>query len=46
MDEAKQKAATTYNAASDFYDHPANTFWGRYGRQTVGKLWLNPDHNQ
>jgi ubiquinone/menaquinone biosynthesis C-methylase UbiE len=42
MEEAKQKAATTYNAASDFYDHPANTFWGRYGRQTVARLQLAP----
>lgn len=40
MDDAKQKAASTYNAASDFYDHPANTFWGRYGRQTVERLQL------
>jgi|GEM_PF-5389371 len=27
LEDAKKKAATTYNAASDFYDHPANTFW-------------------
>lgn len=40
LDEAKQKAAATYNAASDFYDHPANTFWGRYGRRTVERLGL------
>jgi hypothetical protein len=24
--DAKQKAAATYNAASDFYDHPVNSF--------------------
>src|SRR5215211_8854858 len=42
LDDAKQKAASTYNAASDFYDHPANTFWGRYGRQTVERLRLAP----
>jgi ubiquinone/menaquinone biosynthesis C-methylase UbiE len=40
LDEAKQKAAATYNAAADFYDHPANTFWGRYGRRTVERLRL------
>jgi ubiquinone/menaquinone biosynthesis C-methylase UbiE len=40
--EAKKKAATTYNSASDFYDHPANTFWSRYGRQTVERLRLAP----
>jgi len=42
LDEAKKKAASTYNAASDFYDHPANTFWERYGRQTVERLQLAP----
>ena len=40
IDDAKKKAANTYNAASDFYDHPANTFWGRYGRKTVERLRL------
>jgi len=39
-EEAKNRAATTYNAASDFYDHPANTFWARYGRRTVERLGL------
>ena len=41
-EDAKKKAATTYNAASDHYDHPANTFWGRYGRRTVERLGLPP----
>ena len=40
LEEAKKKAANTYNAASDYYDHPANTFWGRYGRRTVERLGL------
>ena len=40
LDVAKNKAATTYNAAADFYDHPANTFWERYGRRTVERLGL------
>jgi ubiquinone/menaquinone biosynthesis C-methylase UbiE len=40
LDDAKKKAATTYNAASDSYDHPANTFWSRYGQQTVERLGL------
>ena len=34
-EDAKKKAASTYNAASDYYDHPANTFWGQFGRRTV-----------
>lgn len=40
LEDAKKKASTTYNAASDYYDHPANTFWGRYGRRTVERLGL------
>jgi len=36
--DAKQRAASTYNAASDFYDHPVNTFWQEYGRRTVSRL--------
>ena len=40
LDDAKKRAATTYNAASDYYDHPANTFWERYGRRTVERLGL------
>jgi ubiquinone/menaquinone biosynthesis C-methylase UbiE len=38
LEAAKKKAATTYNASSDFYDHPANTFWERYGRRTIERL--------
>ena len=40
LDTARKRAATTYNAASDCYDHPANTFWERYGRRTVERLGL------
>ena len=40
-DEAQKKAAETYNAAADFFDHPANTFWERYGRRTIELLGLN-----
>ena len=41
LEDAKKRAATTYNAASDHYDHPANTFWERYGRRTVERLGLS-----
>jgi ubiquinone/menaquinone biosynthesis C-methylase UbiE len=41
-EDAKQRAAATYNAASDFYDHPVNSFWARYGRGTVARLRINP----
>jgi ubiquinone/menaquinone biosynthesis C-methylase UbiE len=39
-DQAKAKAAAAYNAAADSYDHPANSFWERYGRRTVDRLRL------
>jgi ubiquinone/menaquinone biosynthesis C-methylase UbiE len=41
-EEAKSKAATTYDAAADTYDDAANTFWERYGRRTVERLGLKP----
>ena len=42
LNEAKIKAAATYNSASDLFDHPANTFWDRFGRNTINKLDLKP----
>jgi ubiquinone/menaquinone biosynthesis C-methylase UbiE len=30
----------TYNAAADHYDHPALSFWDRFGRRTVERLSL------
>jgi ubiquinone/menaquinone biosynthesis C-methylase UbiE len=35
-----QRAAATYDAASDAYDHPANGFWARFGRETVSRIGL------
>jgi ubiquinone/menaquinone biosynthesis C-methylase UbiE len=40
-DEARTRAANTYNAAADCYDDPANSFWERFGRRTVERLQLN-----
>ena len=40
LDEACRRATETYNAAADAYDDPANSFWGRFGRQTVERLDL------
>lgn len=40
LDEARARAATTYNAAADAYDDPANAFWERFGRRTVERLHL------
>lgn len=41
-EDAKSRAAATYNAASDHYDNPANSFWQRFGRRTVERLDLSP----
>jgi SAM-dependent methyltransferase len=38
--DAQTGAAATYNAAADSFDDPANTFWARFGRQTVERLGL------
>jgi len=42
LEARKRKTATTYNATADFYDHPANTFWERYGRRTLERIGLTP----
>src|SRR5512137_2165018 len=42
LNEAKAKAAATYDAASDLFDHPANAFWNRLGRNTINRLDLKP----
>jgi ubiquinone/menaquinone biosynthesis C-methylase UbiE len=42
LEAAKRRAAATYNAAADFYDHPVNSFWERYGHRTVARLALSP----
>jgi ubiquinone/menaquinone biosynthesis C-methylase UbiE len=39
-DEARARAIRTYNAAADRYDDPANSFWERFGRQTVERIGL------
>ncbi len=39
-DEARVRAIKTYNAAADHYDDPANSFWERFGRETVERLTL------
>src|SRR5262249_32643300 len=42
LDDAKRKASSTYNAAADSYDDPANSFWARFGRRTIERLGLRP----
>lgn len=40
MDEAKRRAQDTYNAAAEFFDEPALSFWDRFGCDTVDRLEL------
>lgn len=40
VEAAKVKAAATYNSASNFFDHPANSFWDRFGQATINRLNL------
>ncbi|WP_045227232.1 class I SAM-dependent methyltransferase [Methyloterricola oryzae] len=42
LETAKANAAAAYNAAADLFDHPANTFWDRFGRKTIERLRLQP----
>jgi ubiquinone/menaquinone biosynthesis C-methylase UbiE len=35
----------TYNAAADHYDHPAVSFWDRFGSRTVERMSLVPGMN-
>ncbi|HEX5108826.1 MAG TPA: class I SAM-dependent methyltransferase [Vicinamibacterales bacterium] len=41
-DQARARAASTYNAAADAFDDVQNTFWDRFGRRTVARLDLRP----
>jgi ubiquinone/menaquinone biosynthesis C-methylase UbiE len=41
-DDAMAKAAATYNAAADFYDDSANSFWDRFGLRTIERLGPQP----
>jgi len=38
--DAKARVVSTYNAAADFFDTPALSFWDRIGRRTVEQMPL------
>jgi ubiquinone/menaquinone biosynthesis C-methylase UbiE len=42
LEAAKARAVAAYNAAAGLFDHPANTFWDRFGRATIDRLNLQP----
>jgi ubiquinone/menaquinone biosynthesis C-methylase UbiE len=41
-EETREKAAATYNAASDHYDQQALSFWDRFGVRTIERLSVQP----
>lgn len=41
LDEAKIRAATTYNAAADNYADAALGFWDRYGQRTIERMKID-----
>ena len=41
-DDVKARVAAAYNSAADFYDHDANSFWGRFGQRTIDRLNIRP----
>ena len=41
----KVQLEKTYNAAADHYDHPALSFWNRFGRRTIERLPIAPGMN-
>ena len=43
--DVKLRAASTYNAAADFFDAPALSFWDRIGRRTVERMKLKRGAN-
>src|SRR5690349_14358409 len=40
--DASARAAATYNATADDFDDPVNSFWDRFGRQTIERISLSP----
>lgn len=44
-EETIARTEAVFNAASDYFDAPALSFWNRFGKQTIDRLLLRPaDH--
>jgi ubiquinone/menaquinone biosynthesis C-methylase UbiE len=43
LEQAKARAAATYDAASDHFDDEPLSFWGEIGKRTVERLALRPE---
>lgn len=41
-EEARARVEAVFNAASDYFDAPALSFWNRFGQQTIHHLALRP----
>lgn len=41
-ESVRQKTADVFNAAADYFDDPALSFWHRFGQNTIGRLQLQP----
>ncbi|MCU0551800.1 MAG: class I SAM-dependent methyltransferase [Leptolyngbya sp. Prado105] len=41
-EDALARAKAVFNAASDYFDAPALSFWNRFGQQTIDHLALRP----
>jgi hypothetical protein len=41
-EEIIARTKTVFNAAADYFDAPALSFWNRYGQKTVDQLSLQP----
>ncbi len=39
-EETITRIATVFNAASDYFDAPALSFWDRFGQKTIDQLAL------
>lgn len=40
-EEGLARAVQVFNTASDYFDHPALSFWNRYGQNTINRLALS-----
>jgi ubiquinone/menaquinone biosynthesis C-methylase UbiE len=43
--EALARSEAVFNSASDTFDHPALSFWNRFGQGTVDRLGLHPGNS-
>ncbi len=44
QETALARTEAVFNAASDYFDAPALSFWNRFGQRTIERLTLQPGH--